>query len=412
MTRRVVVTGMGVLTPLGLDVESTWAALIAGQSGIGCITQFDASGYPTRIAGEIRGFDPSAHLDRKEARRMDRFTQLAIAATLQALAQANLTIDDELADDVGVIIGSGVGGLQTMMDQFKVLFDKGGTRLSPFFITMMLSNLAAGQVAIATGAKGANFALSSACATGAHAIGEAAAIIQRGDARVMIAGSSEAPVTPVAIGSFGVMHALSRHNDDPARASRPFDATRDGFVLSEGAGVLILEDEEFALSRGATPLAVIAGYGATADAHHVVEPPPGGNGAVRAMRRAFARAGLQPEEIGYINAHGTATPANDRAETEALRTVFGAAADHVPVSSTKGATGHMLGGGAAVEAIFCIKSLQTGILPPTINYETPDPDCDLDYIPNVARHIGPYNAALSNSFGFGGQNAALVLTIA
>ncbi|GAC1436407.1 MAG: beta-ketoacyl-ACP synthase II [Chloroflexota bacterium] len=409
VTRRVVITGMGALTPLGTDVESTWRALIAGESGLGPITQFDATGLPTRIAGEIKGFDPQAHLDRKEARRMDRFTQLAVVASRAALEHAGLEIDDSLADDVGVIVGSGVGGLQTMMDQFKVLFDRGADRLSPFFITMMLSDLAAGQVAIVTGARGPNFAVASACATGAHAIGEAAEIIRRGDARVMLAGGSEAPVTPVAIGSFGVMHALSRRNDDPMRASRPFDLGRDGFVLSEGVGMLVLEDEEFALSRGATPLAVVAGYGATADAHHVVEPPPGGMGAVRAMRRALQRAGLAPEEIGYINAHGTSTPANDRAETAAVKTVFGDAACRVPMSSTKGATGHMLGGGAAIEAIFCVKSMQTGILPPTINYETPDPECDLDYVPNAARHVGPYRATLSNSFGFGGHNASLVL---
>jgi 3-oxoacyl-[acyl-carrier-protein] synthase II len=291
------------------------------------------------------------------------------------------------------------------------LFDRGPDRLSPFFITMMLSDLAAGQVAIATGARGPNYAVSSACATGAHAIGEAAELIRRGDALVMLAGSSEAPVTPVAVGAFGVMHALSRRNEEPARASRPFDAARDGFVLSEGVGMFVLEDEDFALARGATPLAVVAGYGATADAYHVVEPPPGGAGAVRAMRRALQRAGLAPQEIGYINAHGTSTPANDRAETAALHTVFGPSARRIPISSTKGATGHMLGGGAAVEAAFCIKSLQTRIVPPTINYETPDPECDLDYIPNKARHIGPYRAALSNSFGFGGHNASLILTL-
>jgi len=410
VTKRVVVTGMGALTPLGRDVESTWTALLAGCSGIGPITQFDATGLHTRIAGEIPGFDPLTYLDRKEARRMDRFTQIAIVATHQAMAQANLTLDDELRDETGVIIGSGIGGLHVMMEQFKQLFDRGADRLSPFFITMMLPDLAAGQVAIAVGARGPNFAVSSACSTGAHAIGEAAEIIRRGDARVMLAGSSEAPVTPVAIGAFGVMHALSRNNEDPKGASRPFDAGRDGFVLSEGVGMLVLEDEEFALSRGARPLAVIAGYGATADAHHVVEPPPGGDGAVRAMRRALRRAGLEPHQIGYINAHGTSTPANDRAETMALHTVFGDAAGRVPISSTKGATGHMLGGGAAVEAIFCIKSLHTGILPPTINYQTPDPECDLDYIPNQARTVGPYHAALSNSFGFGGHNASLIIT--
>jgi 3-oxoacyl-[acyl-carrier-protein] synthase II len=407
--RRVVVTGMGVISPLGTGVESTWSGLINGRCGVHEITFFDASGLPSRIAGEVRDFDPTAYMDRKLARRCDRFSQFSLAATHEALTQAHLTFDPSCAERTGVIIGSGIGGLNTLMEQFSVLFQKGADRISPFFVTMMITDLAAGQISIRYGLKGPNFAISSACSTGAHAMGESYEIIRRGDADVMIAGGSEAPVVLIAMAAFGNMHALSMRNDDPEHASRPFDAQRDGFVLSEGAGVVVLEAEEFARARNARILAEVAGYAATADAHHVTEPAPGGDGAARAMQLALRRANVAPEEVQYINAHGTSTPAGDRAEIAAIKSIFGDAAYRVPVSSTKGATGHMLGAGGTVEAIFCIKAMHQGIIPPTINYEFPDPDCDLDIVPNEARNTGPLDVTMSNSFGFGGHNVSLVL---
>lgn len=408
--RRVVVTGMGAISPLGIGLDATWNALIEGRCGIRGITFFDASPLRSRIAGEVHGFDPTAFgIDPKVAKRCDRFTQFSMATVQEALCQGRLTVDPSFADRVGVIIGSGIGGLNTLTDQFGVLYQKGPERISPFFVTMLVTDLAAGQISIKYGLKGPNFAVSSACSTGAHAVGEAVEIIRRGDADVMLAGGSEAPIVLIATAAFDNMRALSRRNDDPQRASRPFDADRDGFVLSEGAATLLLEAEEFALARNAPILAEVAGYGATADAHHVTEPSPNGEGAAAAMRMAMRKASIQLEDVQYINAHGTSTWPGDRAETGAIKAVFGDRAYQIPVSSTKGATGHMLGAGGTIEAAFCIKAMHAGVLPPTLNYEHPDPECDLDYIPNVARQAGPLDVTMSNSFGFGGHNVSLVL---
>jgi 3-oxoacyl-[acyl-carrier-protein] synthase II len=399
---------MGVISPLGVGLEATWSGLIAGRSGIGPVTLFDVSKLSSQIAGEVRQFDPSDFdIDRKLARRCDRFTLFAMATAQEALTAARLTITPSFSERVGVIIGSAIGGLNTLSEQFDVLFQKGPDRISPFFVTMLITDLAAGQISIKYGLKGPNFALSSACATGAHAIGEAAEIIKRGDADVMIAGGSEAPIVPISMAAFSNMRALSTRNDDPARASRPFDATRDGFVLAEGAGTVVLEAEEFALARHAPILAEVIGYGATADAHHVTEPAQDGRGAAKAMQVALRKAGLRPEDVQYINAHGTSTPAGDRAEVAAIKHVFGAAAQHLPVSSTKGATGHMLGAGGSAEAIFCIKAMREGVIPPTINYQFPDPECDLDVVPNEARYTGPLQVTMTNAFGFGGHNVSL-----
>jgi 3-oxoacyl-[acyl-carrier-protein] synthase II len=405
MTTRVAVTGIGMVTPLGNDTATSWAALTQGISGVGPITHFDASGHETRIAAEVKGFDPLLYMDRKEVRRNDRFTQFALAATKQALDDAKLDIAP-VAEEVGIIIGSGIGGLVTMHEQFKLLFERGPDRISPFFSTMTPIDLAAGSISIALGLGGPNFAVVSACATGAHAIGEAYETIRRGDARVMVAGGSEAAIQPVSIASFGNMRALSRRNDDPAHASRPFDAERDGFVMGEGAGVLILEDMEYAQARGARIYAELAGYGATADAHHITDPAPEGRGLVRAMRRALQKGGIAPEEVDYINAHGTSTPPNDRSETAAVKNLFGAHAYKLAVSSTKSMTGHMMGAAGGVEAAISVLSIYHGILPPTINYTHPDPECDLDYVPNEARRAD-VRVALSNSMGFGGHNAVL-----
>ncbi|MGH2410073.1 MAG: beta-ketoacyl-ACP synthase II, partial [Chloroflexota bacterium] len=352
-----------------------------------------------------QGFD----IDKKLARRCDRFTQFSLATTHQALSQARLTIDPSFADRAGVIIGSGIGGLNTLMEQFTVLFQKGPERISPFFVTMLITDLAAGQISIKYGLKGPNLAVSSACATAAHAIGESVEIIRRGDADVMLAGGSEAPVVLISMAAFGNMHALSTRNDDPEHASRPFDSKRDGFVLSEGAATLVLESEEFALARNAPILAEVAGYAATADAHHVTDPAPGGEGAARAMRQALDKAGVRPEEVQYINAHATSTFAGDRAEIAAIQSIFGDYATKVPVSSTKGATGHMLGAGGAVETAFCIQAMRDGVIPPTLNYEFPDPECNLDVVPNQSRRVGPLDITMSNAFGFGGHNVTLVL---
>ena len=406
-TRRVVVTGLGMVTPVGLDVASTWEALIAGRSGVDYITAFDAQNFPVRIAAEVKGFEPQRYLDRKEARRMDRFVQFAVAASLQAVEMAKLRLDPENADSVGVIIGSGIGGLLTLSEQFEVLFAKGPGRISPFLVPMMIADMAAGQVSILLGARGPNYAITSACASGAHAIGEAYETIRRGDAEVMIAGGSEAPITPIGVAGFASMRALSFRNDDPPRASRPFDAERDGFVIGEGAAVLVLENLDFARERGAPLLAEIVGYGATADAYHITAPAEGGEGGLRAMRMALAKAGLRPEEIDYINAHGTSTPLNDALETAAIKALFGQHAYRIPVSSIKSMVGHLLGAAGALEAAACVLALQHGVIPPTINLEHPDPECDLDYVPNVARRAS-LRTALSNSFGFGGHNATLI----
>lgn len=404
---RVVVTGMGLITPLGNDLATSWEGLVQGKSGVSEITGFDTSKHRVHFGAEIKNFDPSPYIDRKEVRRNDPYEQLAIAATKQALQQAGLTINDENADDIGVYIGSGIGGLNTLHDQFRVLHEKGPERISPFFINMMIVDGAPGIVSIMTGARGPNWAAVSACATSGNTIGEAWETIRRGDAKAMIAGGSEKAITPIALAAFDNMHALSRNNDVPQGASRPFDATRDGFVMGEAGAIIILEDLEFAKERGANILVELAGYASTGDAHHVTEPAPGGAGLARAMRRALQKANLRPEQVDYINAHGTSTPFNDRAETEAIKAVFGEHAYHMAISSTKSMLGHTLGAAGAVGAIVAIQTIRTGIITPTINLHHPDPTCDLDYVPNEARHT-TVNVAMSNSAGFGGHNTSLI----
>jgi 3-oxoacyl-[acyl-carrier-protein] synthase II len=404
---RVVVTGLGLITSLGNDLATNWEALTQGKSGVGPITGYDTSDFRVHFGAEIKNFDPTLYMDRKEARRNDPYEQMAIATTKQALAQADLHITEENADDVGVYIGSGIGGLVTLHDQFRVLHEKGPSRISPFFINMMIIDGAPGIVSILTGARGPNWAAVSACATSGNTIGEAFETIRRGDAKAMIAGGAEKAVTPISMGAFDNMTALSRRNDDPQGASRPFDATRDGFVMGEGAGMLILEDLEFAKARGAQILAELVGYGSTADAHHVTAPAPGGAGLVRAMNVALRKANLRPDQVDYINAHGTSTQYNDGHETAAIKTCFGEYAYKVAVSSTKSMTGHTLGAAGAVESVISIMAIQTGIIPPTINLHHPDPDCNLDYVPNEARQA-TVNVAMSNSMGFGGHNTCLV----
>ena len=408
MSNRVVITGMGTISPIGLDVESTWESLLAGRSGIDYITLFDASQHETKIAGEVKGFDPNQYIDRKEVRRMDRFTHFAIAAAVQALKQAGLTIGPDNADDIGCVIGAGIGGLTTLSSAFETLAERGPGRLSPFLCTMYIPDIAAGQIAIMFGLRGPNFCIVSACASGASAIGEAYEIVRRGDAVVMVAGGAEAAITPIAIGAFNAMRAISPRNDPPQKASRPFDIGRDGFAISEGAGVVILENLDHALARGATILAEVAGYGASADACHVTAPPDGGAGAALAMARALRKAGLQPTDIDYINAHGTSTPLNDKNETLAIKSVFGPHAYRIPISATKSMTGHMFGATGAVEVVICVKVINEEIIPPTINLDNPDPECDLDYVPHVARKA-TVRTAMTNSFGFGGHNACLII---
>jgi len=405
--RRVMVTGLGMITPLGATVDKSWAGLTAGKSGIGPITRFDAKDLETQIAGEVHDFDPLEYMERKEAKRADRFAQFAVATAGQALKDASLEITKDLGPRIGVTFGSGIGGVETLVDNILV-HEKDPRRVSPFMIPMMIMDMAAGEVAMKYGAKGPNLATVSACASSAHAIGEAADTIRRGQADVMLAGGSEAGIIKVAIGAFNAMHALSRRNDAPEKASRPFDKERDGFVFSEAAACLVLEEEGFAKARGAHILAEIIGYGATADAYHVTAPPEGAEGAVRAMRMALADAGIEPAQIGYVNAHGTSTQANDGAETAALKTAFGDHAKRLPISSTKSMTGHTLGAAGAIEAVICILAMRDGILPPTINQDVPDPACDLDYIPNTAR-TATVEYALTNSMGFGGHNVALVI---
>jgi len=404
---RVVVTGLGLVTSLGSDLRSSWEALCQGKSGISEITGYDTSRHRVHFGGEIRNFDPTSYMDRKEARRNDPYEQLAIAASKQALAHSHLQIVDAIADDVGVYIGSGIGGLITQHEQFKVLHEKGPERISPFFINMMIIDGAPGIVSIMTGARGPNWAAVSACATSGNTIGEAWETIRRGDAKAMIAGGTEKAITPIGMAAFDNMHALSRRNDDPQGASRPFDATRDGFVMGEAAATLILEDLEFAKARGARILAEMVGYASTGDAYHVTEPAPGGAGLVRAMRRAMQKASLRPDQIDYINAHGTSTKYNDSTETQAIKTSLGDHAYRVSISSTKSMTGHTLGAAGAVEAVICVQTILTGIIPPTINLHHPDPECDLDYVPNEARHA-TVNIAMSNSMGFGGHNTCLI----
>jgi 3-oxoacyl-[acyl-carrier-protein] synthase II len=409
MKRRVVVTGMGAITPVGHDVATTWQALLDGKSGAAGITRFDASNFPVRFACEVKAFDPLVYMDRKEAKRADQFTQYAVGAAQQAMTNAGLAEQNGMDPDrIGVIIGSGIGGLKIFEEQHDVYRQRGPGKISPFFIPMFISDIAAGIVSMQFNAKGPNYATVSACATSAHAIGDAYRTIQYGDADIMITGGAEATVTPMAIGGFANMKALSERNETPETASRPFDATRDGFVMGEGSGIVILEELEHARARGATIYGEIAGYGATGDAYHLTAPAPHGEGAQRAMKRAMKDAGFRPDEIQYINAHGTSTPANDLNETAAIKAVFGDAARKVSISSTKGATGHMLGAAGAVEFVISTLVVREGMIPPTINYQTPDPECDLDYTPNksVQRDV---TVALSNSFGFGGHNTTLAV---
>jgi 3-oxoacyl-[acyl-carrier-protein] synthase II len=409
MKRRVVVTGMGVITPVGNDVATTWRSLIEGKSGTAPITKFDASNFPVKFAAEVKGFNPLDYMERKEAKRADQYTQYAVAAARQAMTNAGLVERNGMDPDrIGVIIGSGIGGLKSFEEQHDVYRERGVGKISPFFIPMFIADIAAGIVSMMFNAKGPNYATVSACATSAHAIGDAYRTIQYGDADIMITGGAEATVTPMAIGGFANMKALSERNDSPETASRPFDATRDGFVMGEGAGILILEELEHALGRGAKIYAEIVGYGATGDAYHLTAPAPDGEGAQRAMKRALKDAGLEPKDIQYINAHGTSTPANDFNETRAIKAVFGDEAKKVNVSSTKSATGHMLGAAGAVEAVVSTMVVGSGIIPPTINYHHPDPELDLNYTPNtsVKRDV---NAVLSNSFGFGGHNTTLAI---
>ncbi len=405
---RVVVTGIGVVSPIGNTTEEFWNALLAGVSGADYITRFDTTYFETKFACEVKNFDPLLYLNRKEIQRMDLFTQYAIASVHQAIEDAGLNLDKVNKDRIGVVYGSGIGGMITYHEQQQIVYERGGKpdRISPFFIPMMISDIAAGQIAIRWGFKGPNYATTSACATSSHALADALMLIQRGDADVMIAGGSEAAICPMGLGGFNAMKALSTRNDDPKTASRPFDKDRNGFVMAEGGGALVIETLEHALNRGARIYAEFAGIGLTDDAFHITQPAPGGEGAVRSMRAALNDAGLLPTDIDYINAHGTSTPFNDKNETEAIKTVFGDYAYKVSISSTKSMHGHLLGAAGAIEAITTILAIVKGIIPPTINYFTPDPDCDLDYTPNKPRER-KVRAALSNTFGFGGHNATL-----
>ncbi len=410
MRKRVVITGLGAVTPLGNDVATYWAGLIEGQSGVGPVTAYDASDQKSQIAAEVKDLDPDGRLGRKQARRTDRFTHMALIASDEAMADAGLDLDGVgNGHHVGVMLGSAIGGLGTLLGSHEVLLSRGPGRVSPLMVPMMMSNAAAGEIAIRYGLHGQSLSVASACATGANALGEGAELIRRGVAQVMICGGSEATMHPLAQAAFANMQALSTRNDEPQRASRPFDAGRDGFVMGEGAGVLILESLEHAQQRGARIYAELTGYGTSSDAFHITAPDEDGQGATLSMRRALDGAGLAPEEVDYINAHGTSTPLNDAIETKAIRTVFGQHAYRVPVSSTKSMIGHLLGAAGAVEAIACVRTLETGVIHPTVNYETPDPDCDLDYVPNLARETHP-RMAMSNSFGFGGHNATIIFS--
>ena len=407
MTDRVVVTGIGLVTPMGLDRKSTWDSLIEGKSGIDYISLFDAEGYESRIAGEVNEFDATAALGRKEAKRLDRFAQFACVAALEALEHANLNMEKEDADRVGVLIGSGVGGIITITDQHKILLQKGPKRVTPFLIPMMLGDMASGQVSMMIGAKGPNFSTVSACATGTDSIGEALEMIRRGRADVVIAGGTEAAVCEIGVAGFNSCMALSTRNEDPQGASRPFDSGRDGFVLGEGAGLIVLESLKHAEQRGANILAELSGYGASSDAHHVTQPHPEGEGAARAMKWAIEDAGIAPDKVDYINAHGTSTPLNDKYETIAMKRMYGDHAYKLAISSTKSMTGHLLGAAGGIEAAFTVLAIKDGVVPPTININDPDPDCDLNYVPNNAIKQ-TVNVAMSNSLGFGGHNASLV----
>lgn len=406
VSKRVVITGLGAITPIGNTLSDYWDGLISGRNGIAPITLFDASRHGCRIAGEVKGFDPHDYMERKEAKRMDRFAQLAVAASKQALADAQFTINDLNAEQVGVMIGTGIGGLKVLEDQQEINLTKGPDRCSPFMIPMMIANMAAGLTAIHTGAKGPNSCPVTACAAGSNAIGDAFRLVQRGYAQAMICGGTEAAVTPLCVAGFVACKAMSSRNDDPAHASRPFDQSRDGFVLGEGAGILILEELEHALSRGAKIYAEIVGYGMTCDAYHITSPVPGGEGAARAIQLALKDGGLTPEQVSYINAHGTSTPMNDSTETAAMKKALGEYAYKVAVSSTKSMTGHLLGGSGGIEGVAAVMAIAHNKVPPTINLENPDPDCDLDYVANKSRDL-QVDVALSNSFGFGGHNVTL-----
>ena len=405
-SRRVVVTGLGMVSPLGTGVEKSWQALVQGKSGVAKITKFDPTGFDTQIAAEVKDFVPENFIDKKEMKRMDIFIQYAMASAVMAMEDAQLKITPANADRVGVVVGAGLGGLTTIEAFHKTLLERGPGRISPFFIPMLIVNEAPGQISMRFGAKGPNASMVTACATGNHNIGDAWRMIQRGDADAIIAGGVEATITPLAVSGFNAMKALSTRNEEPEKASRPFDKNRDGFVMGEGAGIIILEELTGALDRGAKIYAEIVGYGLTGDAYHITAPSPDGEGAARCMQMALASGGIAPEQVDYINAHGTSTYYNDIYETIAIKTVFKEHAKKLPISSTKSMTGHLLGGAGGVEAIFTILTLCQGIIPPTINYETPDPDCDLDYVPNVARKAD-VRLALTNSFGFGGTNAVL-----
>ena len=408
---RVVVTGMGAITPLGNDVETFWNGLVHGRSGVSRISSFEPNRVASKVAGEVRDFDPTTVMDRKEVRRNDRYVHLAWAATVEAMRQAGLPnpiTDEGMSERIGAIIGTGIGGINTLIRDVIEAHELGPERVGPFLVTAMIPDMGPGFVAIQANARGPNYATVSACSSSNHAIGNALEIIRRGDADIMIAGGAEAGIGEIPVAAFSAMRALStKRNDEPQRASRPFDAQRDGFVIADGAGILVLESLEHAQARGATIHAELVGYAATDDASHITLPAPGGRGAAGSMRLAMADAGLGTDQIGYINAHGTSTPPNDRSETAAIKTVFGERAYEVPISSTKSMTGHLMGAGGGVEAIACVRALEEGIIPPTINYEYPDPDCDLDYVPNQARNV-PIATAMSNSFGFGGHNATII----
>jgi 3-oxoacyl-[acyl-carrier-protein] synthase II len=407
MSERVVITGMGAVTPLGQDIETSWRAALAGTSGVSPIMLFDPAAMKCRIAAQVKDFDPSAYMHPKVAKRNDRVVQLGIAAAKQAVAHAQLTIDGSNAEDIGVIVGSGVGGIGSLSTQIEVMLHRGPDRINPFLVPMFIVDMLSGMISIETGARGVNYSIISACATAGHCIGEAFETIRRGDARAILAGGAEAGIVPVGIGSFDAMRALSTRNDDPEHASRPFDTERDGFVMGEGGGVFVLEALSSARERGVPIIGELVGYGASGDAHHITSPHESGEGAARAMKLAFKKAGLAPSDVDYINAHATSTPDGDRAETAAIKSVFGKRAYDVPVSSTKSMTGHLMGAGAAVEGMFCLLAMRDGMVPPTMNLVEPDPACDLDYVPNQARERR-VEVALSNSFGFGGHNNTLI----
>ena len=407
MNRRVVVTGLGMVTPLGIGVEETWDALCKGKSGIGKITAFDTTDFQTKIAGEVRGFKPDEFLDKKQIKRMDTFVQFAMASTIMAMRDSKVEISDQTAERAGVVVGTGLGGLPSLEKNHTTLLESGPRKISTFFIPMMIANMASGQISIQFGIKGPNSTVVTACAAGSHAIGDSYKLIQRGDVDIMVTGGTEATITPLNVGGFNAMKAISTRNDEPEKASRPFDKDRDGFVPAEGAGIIILEEMESALNRKANIYAEIVGYGLTGDAHHMTAPDPNGDGAARCMKMALNDAGISVNEVDYINAHGTSTQLNDIIETMAIKRVFNDHSKKIAVSSTKSMTGHLLGAAGGIEAIFTIMALQNGTIPPTINHETPDPECDLDYTPNEARKAD-LKVAMSNSFGFGGTNATLL----